>query len=104
MNHLRWLSNVFTNFSEEDKRIWVCDKTAGETRASVQEYVLKRVERLILGGGGGGGVLTSRGMAKSAKYTNAAPSVNPIATGTNANEPYFPESSAMSIAGASSDQ
>lgn len=44
------------------------------------------------------------GMAKSAKNTNAAPSVNPTATGTKANEPYFPESSAMSIAGARSDQ
>lgn len=48
--------------------------------------------------------LTRAGIMRSARYTKAAPRAKPTATGTNANEPYFPESSAMSMAGASNDQ
>ena len=48
--------------------------------------------------------LTRAGIMRSARYTKAAPRAKPTATGTKANEPYFPESSAMSMAGASNDQ
>ena len=50
---------------------------------------------------------TKYGNNLSAKYTNAAPKTKPRATGTNAHLPslpYTPEVSAISIAGAKSDQ
>lgn len=48
--------------------------------------------------------LTINGRSRSAEYTNTVPAVNPTAMGTNISDPYNPDSSAISIAGANRDQ